>query len=115
MKRGNIILTPFPFTDLSKNKVRPALIVSSNNRKDNDVIIAFISSVIEPDNFSQTDILLDSKDIIFKATGLKTTSVIRTDKLATIDKNIILGELGNIDIELIKKIDENLKIVLDLI
>lgn len=114
MKRGTIILTPFPFTDLSKNKVRPALIVSSNNRKDNDVIIAFISSVIEPDNLSQTDILLDSKDIIFKATGLKTTSIIRTDKLATIDKNIILGELGNIDMELIKRIDENLKIVLDL-
>ncbi|MBK8382509.1 MAG: type II toxin-antitoxin system PemK/MazF family toxin [Ignavibacteria bacterium] len=88
MKRGTIILTPFPFTDLSKNKVRPALIVSSNNRKDNDVIIAFISSVVEPDNLSQTDILLDSKDIIFKETGLKTTSVIRTEKLATIDKKL---------------------------
>lgn len=33
MKRGTIILTPFPFTDHSKNKVKPALIVSSNNRK----------------------------------------------------------------------------------
>ena len=45
MKRGTIILTPFPFTDLTKNKVRPALVVSSNKRNDNDVIIAFISSV----------------------------------------------------------------------
>ncbi len=115
MKRGTIILTPFPFTDLSKNKVRPALIVSSNNRKDNDVIIAFISSVVEPDNLTQTDILLDSKDIIFKETGLKTTSVIRTEKLATIDKKIILGELGSIDKQFMNRIDENLKIVLDLI
>lgn len=115
MKRGTIILTPFPFTDLSKNKVRPALIVSSNNRKDNDVIIAFISSVVEPDNLSQTDILLDSKDILFKETGLKTTSVIRTEKLATIDKRIILGELGSIDKQFMNRIDENLKIVLDLI
>ncbi len=115
MKRGTIILTPFPFTDLSKNKVRPALIFSSNNRKDNDVIIAFISSVVEPDNLTQTDILLDSKDIIFKETGLKTTSVIRTEKLATIDKKIILGELGSIDTQFMNRIDENLKIVLDLI
>ncbi len=115
MKRGTIILTPFPFTDLSKNKVRPALIVSSNNRKDNDVIIAFISSVVEPDNLSQTYILLDSKDIIFKETGLKTISVIRIEKLATIDKKIILGELESIDKQFMNRIDENLKIVLDLI
>lgn len=26
MKKGDIILTPFPFTDLSQNKVRPAII-----------------------------------------------------------------------------------------
>ena len=114
MKRGTVILTPFPFTDLSKNKVRPALVVSSNKRKDNDIIIAFISSVIDI-NLSETDILLDSKEVFFKETGLKTSSVIRTDKLATIDKKIILGELGNIDIELIRKVDDHLKVVLDLL
>lgn len=86
MKRGTIILTPFPFTDLTKNKVWPALVVSSNKRKDSDVIIAFISSVIDSINLTGTDILLDPKEISFKETGLKTTSIIRTDKLATIDK-----------------------------
>lgn len=115
MKRGTVILTPFPFTDLTKNKVRPALIVSSNKRKDNDIIIAFISSVLDSVNLSGTDILLDSKEMYFKETGLKTTSVIKTDKLATIDKKIILGELGSIDKELVRKVDENLKVVLDLI
>lgn len=114
MKRGTIILTPFPFTDLTRNKVRPSLVVSSNKRKDSDVIIAFISSVIDSKNLSETDVLLDSKEISFKETGLKTTSIIRTDKLATIDKKIILGELGNIESELLRKVDENLKLVLDL-
>jgi mRNA-degrading endonuclease toxin of MazEF toxin-antitoxin module len=114
MKRGKIILTPFPFTDLTKNKVRPALVVSSDRRKDNDVIIAFISSVLDSINLFGTDILLDSKEMSFKETGLKTTSIIRTDKLATIDKKIILGELGSIDKELIKKVDEKLKVVLEL-
>ncbi len=114
MKRGTIILTPFPFTDLTRNKVRPSLVVSSNKRKDSNVIIAFISSVIDSKNLSETDVLLDSKEISFKETGLKTTSIIRTDKLATIDKKIILGELGNIESELLRKVDENLKLVLDL-
>lgn len=114
MKRGTIILTPFPFTDLTKNKVRPALLVSSDKRKDNDVIIAFISSVVDLSNLSLTDILLDTRDEYFKDTGLKTTSIIRTDKLATIDKNIILGELGRLNKEMIKKVDENLRLVLEL-
>lgn len=30
MKLGDIILVPFPFSDLSKSKVRPALVVSNN-------------------------------------------------------------------------------------
>jgi len=114
MKRGTIILTPFPFTDLTKNKVRPALVVSSNKRNDNDVIIAFISSVLDSIKLKETDILLDSKETSFNETGLKSTSIIRTDKLATIDKKIILGELGNINSDLIRKVDTYLKLVLDL-
>ena len=114
MKRGTIILTPFPFTDLTKNKVRPALVVSSNKRNDNDVIIAFISSVLDSIKLKETDILLDSKETSFNETGPKSTSIIRTDKLATIDKKIILGELGNINSDLIRKVDTYLKLVLDL-
>ena len=114
MKRGTIILTPFPFTDLTKNKVRPALVVSSNKRNDNDVIIAFISSVLDSIKLKETDILLDSKETSFNETGLKSTSIIRTDKLATIDKKIILGELGNINSDLTRKVDTYLKLVLDL-
>ena len=34
MKRGTIILTPFPFTDLSNSKVRPALVISTDKRND---------------------------------------------------------------------------------
>ena len=73
MKRGTIILTPVPFTDLTKNKVRPALVVSSNKRNDNDVIIAFISSVLDSIKLKETDILLDSKETSFNETGLKST------------------------------------------
>lgn len=45
LKRSDIILIPFPFTDLTSAKVRPAVVISSNPQEE-DVIVAFISSVI---------------------------------------------------------------------
>jgi mRNA interferase MazF len=42
MKRGTIVLTPFPFNDLTTTKRRPAVIVSSTD--ENEVIVAFITS-----------------------------------------------------------------------
>ena len=44
-KIGDIVLTPFPFTDLSGNKVRPALILGVQNRGD-DITVCFISSTV---------------------------------------------------------------------
>jgi len=41
MKKGDIVLIPFPFTDLSGSKNRPALILHGNEQ---DVTVAFISS-----------------------------------------------------------------------
>lgn len=43
-KLGDIILIPFPFTDLSSTKVRPALIISKNNQKSQNVIVCFVAS-----------------------------------------------------------------------
>ena len=42
-KKGAVILVPFPFTDLSENKVRPAVVLSCA-MKGEDVVVAFISS-----------------------------------------------------------------------
>lgn len=46
--RGSVVLVPFPFTDLSAAKRRPALVVSSGeyNAATDDVIIAQITSKV---------------------------------------------------------------------
>ncbi|HEX4159448.1 MAG TPA: type II toxin-antitoxin system PemK/MazF family toxin [Rhizomicrobium sp.] len=41
-----VILTDFPFTDLSSTKRRPALVISANNDRRSDVIVAYITSVL---------------------------------------------------------------------
>ena len=44
-KKWDIILVPFPFSDLSAIKRRPALVVSQDEyNKENDLVIAFITS-----------------------------------------------------------------------
>lgn len=114
MTQGTVILTPFPFTDLTGNKVRPALIVSSSARKGSDLIIAFISSVYNPHLLQPTDFPLTKDSTHFASSGLKTDSVIKMDKLATIDRRIIIGELGTLGEEVMKDVLNKLRIVFNL-
>ncbi|MCY7348560.1 MAG: type II toxin-antitoxin system PemK/MazF family toxin [Pyrinomonadaceae bacterium] len=114
MKRGKIVLTPFPFTDLTANKVRPAVVVSDSARMGVDVVLAFISSVYNSSNLSATDELLETTDAEFALSGLKKNSVFKMDKLATVDSAIILGEMGETSPTLQAKLDAKLKIALAL-
>jgi hypothetical protein len=41
---GSIVLTRFPFTDLSGTKFRPALVISRDNARRSDVVPTFITS-----------------------------------------------------------------------
>ncbi len=106
-KKFKIILTPFPFTDLSASKVRPAVIVSDKALGD-DIVVSFISSDYRKKS------ALDLKIEKTPKNGLKKNSIIKISKLATLDKKIILGELGGVDSGLEKKIDNNLKKVFGL-
>jgi mRNA interferase MazF len=87
---GAIVLTDFPFTDLTATKRRPALVISTDNERRTDVVVAYITSVprSEPDAMP---ILPTSGN------GLKVPSLVRFDKIATIHKDIIVGRLGDAD------------------
>ena len=87
MKKGTIVLTRFPFTDLSSSKRRPAIIVSNVVKNKKDVIVAFISSVI-PEKLQKTDLLIDKTNKDFSKTGLRKKSIFKMDKLATLEKSI---------------------------
>jgi len=83
---GSIVLTRFPFTDLSGAKRRPALVVSCENDRRSDLIVCFITSV--PRNGPDMAPLDATPGI-----GLKVPSVVRFDKLATLDRAVIAGKL----------------------
>lgn len=99
MNKGEIVLVPFPFSDLSGNKNRPAVILINS---DDDVTVCFITTQLKWD--SEFDIIIEPSDL----NGLKKTSLLRLSKLATLDKDLIIGRLGNLDPQIINLINKNL-------
>ncbi|NBC32990.1 MAG: type II toxin-antitoxin system PemK/MazF family toxin [Alphaproteobacteria bacterium] len=91
MPFGAIVLTYFPFTDLSGSKRRPALVVSKTKNKQTDIIVAYITSIPRTDVFSVP--IFPNPD-----NGLKFPSLVRFDKLATLETNVVAGRLGDADL-----------------
>ncbi len=111
-ERGKIILVPFPFTDLSSSKVRPALIISDPRYHDNDLSVLFISSKVSKEK--KTDYSLKENQPHFSQTGLKVSSIIKCQKIATLDRRIVLGELGELHANDQKEVDKKIRLALGL-
>ncbi len=90
--KGKIVLIPFPFTDLTTAKLRPALVLFEGDR---DIVVAFISSRLPKRPFPGSVVVSD-KHQEFPLTGLKVSSVIRLDKVATVLKDLVVGEIGEV-------------------
>lgn len=102
---GKIVAVPFPFTDLTGAKVRPALVIYEGH---DDVIVAFISSKM-PTVHHNEDVPLARQMPTFRRSGLKRDSVIKLNKLATLDKSLIEGEFGEIDYDLLEEVQKRLR------
>jgi len=113
LRRGDIVLVPFPFTDQTATKVRPALIVSADPQAE-DLIVAFISSVIGKAESEKSNFILTPGNPDFASTGLHQASVFRMSKLLTIKRTLILRRLGKVTPELQAQLDQCIKIALAL-
>jgi mRNA interferase MazF len=105
MKKGSVVLIPFPFTDLRGSKVRPAVVLTVDRL---DVMICFITSGLKWK--TEDDIyVLPSKN-----NGLKAPSLIRIGKIATVKSALILGILGELSDVEIAELNSGLKKLLQL-
>ncbi len=105
MIKGDIVLVPFPFTDLTGNKWRPALVLISTKT---DVTVCFITTQFQ--QAESTDIQINPSDL----NGLKKESLLRLSKFATIDKGIIPGKIGNLEPEYMSFLNKRLIKILQL-
>lgn len=103
--KGKIVLVPFPFSeDFSVTKPRPAICLTDVIGKNNELIIAYITSKPETENL-YSDITLEN----FKHYGLKTLSKIKLHKLVTITVDCIKTELGTVDDVMMQEIKNKLR------
>lgn len=115
--RNDVVILPFPFVTLTgtKQKARPALVISDHSikRRFDDVILLGITSQRITD-IKETEFLIEDSLPGFKVTGLAKTSVVRCEYIMTIPKEIISRKLGNISDTLMIEIDKRLKLSIGL-
>ena len=104
--KGDIVVVPFPFSDLSQIKKRPAFVV--NRLAGDDLILCQITSQTIKDKYSVT-----IKKTDFVSGNLSVNSNIRPNRIFTADKSIIFYKVGSIredkTKEVIQKIIEIIK------
>ncbi|MCK3684492.1 type II toxin-antitoxin system PemK/MazF family toxin [Maribellus sp. YY47] len=105
MQKGDIVLVPFPFSDLSGKKLRPALILCSSPL---DITVCFITTQFQWREKHDIELLPSSSN------GIKKTSIIRVGKFATIDKDLVIGKLGELEFNYVRQLNKNLKEILQL-
>ncbi|MCU0239830.1 MAG: type II toxin-antitoxin system PemK/MazF family toxin [Pyrinomonadaceae bacterium] len=87
--KGEVVVVPFPFSDLTENKKRPALVVAE--LQGDDVILCLITSQKAKDSYA---ISLVKND--FANGSLPHDSNIRPNRLFTADSKIVLYKAGKL-------------------
>ncbi|MDD5191668.1 MAG: type II toxin-antitoxin system PemK/MazF family toxin, partial [Candidatus Nanoarchaeia archaeon] len=99
--KGEIVITPFPFSDLSSSVKRPALVVA--NLKGDNVILCQITTKERQDPY-KSDLTIND----FESGGLKINSFVMPSILFTIRNSIILYKSGKLKKEKINEIQDKI-------
>jgi mRNA interferase MazF len=99
--KGDIVVLPFPYSDLTSSKKRPAMVLA--DLKGYDIILCQITSQFVKDNYA---IALDPSD--FKKGSLNKPSNIRPNRLFTAEKSIITLKVGTVQPKVIEMVIDKL-------
>jgi mRNA interferase MazF len=107
ISEGQIVLFKFPQTDQITGKLRPALILRRLPGQYNDWLLCMVSSHLDH-RVPDFDEIITPVDSDFKESGLKVSSLIRIGRLAVVDGDILLGKLGQVDAQRLRRIVQKL-------
>ncbi len=99
--KGDVIVLPFPFSDLSSTKKRPALIAATLEGE--DIICCQITSAARLDQYA-----IIASDSDFKEGSLRQTSIVRPNRLFTADKSLISYKVGSLKEKKTKEVEEKI-------
>lgn len=99
--QGDILIVPFPFSDLSSIRQRPVLVLSKliYNKNSEDIVTCGITSNLKDSEYS---VLINNEDILNGRLPVK--SRIKVDKLFTLNQSIVKKRIGKIHQEKFNKV-----------
>ena len=103
--KGNVVVVPFPFSDLTQAKRRPALIIAE--LEGNDLILCQITSQSIRDRYA---VSIDDDE--FETGALRQRSNVRPNRIFTADQHIILYRVGHLKPE---KVDQIIDRIVDIL
>ena len=114
VRRGEVVLVDFPYSDHTGSKVRPALVVQADtlNQRLDDTILALITSSRHRRIGAATQLVIDITTAEGQQTGLRFNSVIQCENLLTYDQALILRVLGRLSATTMEQINAGLKVAL---
>ena len=103
--RGDVVVIPFPFSDLTQAKRRPALVIA--DLEGDDLILCQITSRLVRDKYAVT---INEDD--FKAGTLKQQSNVRPNRIFTADSHIVLYRVGSLKQRKLREVIEKIVAIL---
>lgn len=109
-QRGDVLLVPFPFSDLSTTKVRPSVVISSRHYHSTqpDILLAAITSKLstspDPLDYSLSD---------WQSAGLRYPSAFKP-VLFTLEPHQVILHIGKLTVADMTEIDKRLRLALNL-
>ena len=113
MKPDEIYPANFSFGGSTGMKLRPVLLLTGPVGGVPEVLVAYISSVM-PSPILSSDLILDPATADHASTNLKTKSVVRLHKLATIHSRSVVRHLGTLSPGTSSEVGDKLRVLLNL-
>ncbi|MDS3859961.1 type II toxin-antitoxin system PemK/MazF family toxin [Thermosynechococcaceae cyanobacterium BACA0444] len=103
--KGDVVVVPFPFSDLTNAKRRPALVMAELDQ--NDLILCVITS-----RAALYDYITPINDSDFETGSLNRVSYAKSNRIFTANEQIIGYKIGKLKSNKVQEIVEKLIIIL---
>lgn len=100
--KGDVVIVPFPYSDFSQIKIRPALVLAVLS--ENDAILCEITSQPVRNSISNTDFIIGALD---------RDSNIRPEKLFTIERRLVRYKVGSPKLEIVERVTRKIVEILE--
>jgi mRNA interferase MazF len=114
VRRGDVVLVDYPFSDRTGSKVRPCLVVQAdrNNQRLDDTIVVTITSRIAHTSTEPTELLIDITSSSGRQTGLLFASAVQCQNILTVDRSFVRRRIGSFPSGLLHQVNDCLKTAL---